>query len=63
MWIAARNKQTDELRTLEVDLEVLEDLVCNGSKDECCGPCRCPVDWYDYCENGWPSRLKAAGIV
>lgn len=58
----AMNKRTLKTRWVKVGLEALQQAMYDGV-DECSGPCECRIETDGTCENGWPSRMRAVGVI
>lgn len=57
------NIATGETRYIKVpSIDTLERAMSDGI-DRCVGPCRCTIEPDGECPNGWPSRLRAMGMI
>ena len=58
----AKNTKTGAERTVKASEKQVERWILD-SVVPCSGPCRCDVEPDGVCPNGWPSRLRALGMV
>lgn len=57
-FMRAENAFTGSEQQVHCDESALI-LAEDSGRDVCTGPCQCPIDAYDYCDHGWPSRTAA----
>ncbi len=46
-----------------VDERHVRNVIFDIEHDECIGPCQCTLEADGTCPNGYPSKLRAAGMI
>lgn len=60
----AVNAHTGEVRQVSIPDSYARGVMVEDQHDECSGPCECgPLEPDGECSKGWPSKLRAVGII
>ena len=59
----ATNDQTAETRAVRLSEDIARRVTYEQEHATCSGPCCCTVEPDGTCPEGWPSKLRAVGLV